>query len=92
MSTLIMKSDEARTRFRDVIDEVIAGRSVLIERYNKPVGVFIPHDKWEAFQIAEAFREARQVRERITSGESNLTSIDEVKRLMLEKRAANVAH
>ena len=51
------KSDEARDKLRDILDAVTAGREVVIERYNKPVGVVVPHAAWLAYR--------RQRRERI---------------------------
>ena len=40
------KSEEARIKMRDILDEVTAGREVVIERYNKPVGVMVPYALW----------------------------------------------
>ena len=44
----IMKSDEVRNSFRDVLDAVQNGSTVVIERYNKSIGVLVPIDKWQS--------------------------------------------
>jgi prevent-host-death family protein len=38
-----MSSDAVRSGWRDVVDNVMAGGTVLVERYNKPVAVVIPY-------------------------------------------------
>lgn len=43
MALKTFKRDEARSKLRDILDEVTAGREVMIERYNQPVGVVVPH-------------------------------------------------
>ncbi len=50
MSIKTVKSDEARTKMRDILDDVTAGHDVVIERYNKPVGVVVPHARWLKWQ------------------------------------------
>jgi PHD/YefM family antitoxin component YafN of YafNO toxin-antitoxin module len=44
--TTTMKSEEARARFRDILDTTIAGGAVVIERYSKPTAVVINYDTW----------------------------------------------
>ena len=93
----IMKSDEVRNSFRDVLDAVQNGSTVVIERYNKSIGVLVPIDKWQSYeQIEAAIAEAKQARARRAAGETRLTSSAEMARLMEEKRVAgvgsNVAH
>lgn len=43
MKAKIMSSDAVRSGWRDVVDNVMAGGTVLVERYNKPVAVVIPY-------------------------------------------------
>jgi len=50
MKTKTMKSDAVRQRWRDVVDEVVAGTDVMVERYNKPVVAVIPYDDYLALQ------------------------------------------
>jgi prevent-host-death family protein len=64
------KSDEARDKLRDILDAVTAGREVVIERYNKPVGVLVPHAAWLAYR--------RQRRERIERAVQRMTAGDYV--------------
>jgi len=87
----IMKSDEVRNSFRDVLDAVQSGSTVVIERYNKSIGVLVPMDKWQSYErIEAAIVEAKQARARRAAGETRLTSSAEMMRLMEEKRAAGV--
>lgn len=50
MDTKVMSSDEVRTCWRDVVDNVMAGGTVLVERYNKPVAVVIPYADFVALR------------------------------------------
>ncbi len=83
---MTVKSDEARIRMRDILDETIAGHEVLIQRYDKPVAVVIPYEMWKALKITEAITEARQILAKIKRGEAGWNSSDEVMQAVLEKR------
>jgi len=50
MRAQIMKSDEARLKWRDLIDAAMAGSDIVIERYNKPAAVVIPFEDYVALQ------------------------------------------
>jgi len=63
MSRLMMKSDEARTKMRDILDEVTAGREVVIARYNKPTAVVVNYAQWQAWK-----RERKERRNRLRKG------------------------
>ncbi len=83
-----MKSDEVRNSFRDVLDAVQNGATVVIERYNKSIGVLVPIDKWHAYErIEAAIAEAKSARARRATGQATLTSSAEMMRLMQEKRS-----
>ena len=43
-----VNANEARTNWRDVLDTVVAGKSVVVERHGKPVAAVIPFDVYEA--------------------------------------------
>jgi len=87
-----MKSDEVRNSFRDVLDAVQNGSTVVIERYNKSIGVLMPIEKWQSYERIEvAIAEAKMARARRAKGEATLTSADELTHLMEEKRAQKVA-
>lgn len=58
MAEIRMSSDEARSKWREVLDTAVAGNPVIIERYGKPVAVIMPYT--EAVQPAA---EANEVRE-----------------------------
>lgn len=48
MTIITMKSDEARSRFRDILDHVFGGLTeVVIERYNKPTAVVVNYHEWQ---------------------------------------------
>ncbi|PIZ25641.1 MAG: hypothetical protein COY47_04825 [Chloroflexi bacterium CG_4_10_14_0_8_um_filter_57_5] len=62
MVTTTVKSGEARTRFRDLLDQVLAGKGdVMIERNGKDVAVMIPAADYE--QIRGKLDTIRAVRE-----------------------------
>ncbi len=62
MSNITVKSSEARTRFRDLLDQVLAGKGdVIIERNGKSVAVLIPAVDYAEFQ--QQMEEFRAVRE-----------------------------
>lgn len=48
MTIITMKSDEARSKFRDILDNVFSGLTeVVIERYNKPTAVVVSYAEWQ---------------------------------------------
>ncbi len=62
MTTTTVKSGEARIKFRDLLDQVLAGKGdVIIERNGKSVAVMIPAADYE--KIREELDELRAVRE-----------------------------
>jgi prevent-host-death family protein len=62
MTISIINSGEARIRWRDLLDQVLAGKGdVLIERNGKSVAVMIPAVDYE--QIREVLEELRAARE-----------------------------
>jgi prevent-host-death family protein len=68
MVTTTVKSGEARIKWRDLLDQVLAGKGdVMIERNGKNVAVMIPAVDYE--QIQEALEELRAVREAATAYE-----------------------
>jgi prevent-host-death family protein len=94
MATKIFKSEEARSRFRDVMESVIAGHEVVVERYNRPAAVVIGYDQWQTTQLLlerlkelELLHEVRRIRKGIASGEIATISHDELKRQVLARRA-----
>lgn len=46
MATTVISSDQARARWREVMDTAVAGNNVVIERYGKPVAVLIPYEDY----------------------------------------------
>ncbi len=57
-----VKSGEARTKWRDILDQVFAGKGdVIIERNGKEVAAVIPAEDYA--QVREMLEEMRAVRE-----------------------------
>lgn len=55
-----MKSDQVRVGWRDVLDEVQAGETVIVERYNRPVARILPEDdRVVVLRVADANQAAR---------------------------------
>ncbi len=42
-----ISSYQARTGFRDVLDDVMRGEHVTISRWNRPAAVMVPPDWWQ---------------------------------------------
>ena len=62
MSPIKVKSGEARAKWRDILDQVFAGKGdVIIERNGKDIAVMIPAEDYE--QIRERLERMRAVRE-----------------------------
>jgi len=62
MKTTKVKSGEARTKWRDLLDQVLAGKGdVVIERNGKSIAVLIPAVDYE--QIQDTLEELRAARE-----------------------------
>jgi prevent-host-death family protein len=62
MSPIKVKSGEARAKWRDILDQVFAGKSdVIIERNGKDIVAMIPAEDYK--QIREMLQEIRAVRE-----------------------------
>ncbi|MCX6050242.1 MAG: type II toxin-antitoxin system prevent-host-death family antitoxin [Chloroflexi bacterium] len=91
MTIMTVKSDEARIRMRDILDETVAGREVVIQRYDKPVAVVVPYELWKALKIADAFTEAKQILAKIKRKESQWVGSDEMMQAMLDKRNERLA-
>lgn len=68
MSPTKVKSGEARARWRDILDQVFAGKGdVVIERNGKDIAVMIPAVDYE--QIREILEDMRAMREAAASYE-----------------------
>lgn len=96
MTIKTFKSDEARLKLRDILDDVFRGDTeVIIERYSKPTAVVVNYEQWRTLkrlQQQELLAKAKQVSADIASGKTSTISHDDLKRLMLEKRAAHVGN
>jgi antitoxin (DNA-binding transcriptional repressor) of toxin-antitoxin stability system len=50
MAVRTVGSDQARLKMRDILDDVIAGQEVVIERYDKPTAVVIGYAQWQTWK------------------------------------------
>lgn len=94
MTIKTMTSEDVRIRLRDVLDDVHTGAEVIIERYRKPAAVVVNYEQWQAWkaaQKAELIAEAKENLLRAKADPSTLTSHDELKQLILEKRTQETA-
>ncbi|NJN83087.1 MAG: type II toxin-antitoxin system Phd/YefM family antitoxin [Caldilineaceae bacterium] len=90
MAVKTFGSEEARNRFRAVMESVIAGYEVIVERYNQPAAVVVGYDKWQAtlqrLHELELLHEVRRVKQGVANGEIGTISHDDLKRQLLERR------
>ncbi|HMN26823.1 MAG TPA: type II toxin-antitoxin system prevent-host-death family antitoxin [Caldilineaceae bacterium] len=63
MQTKILSSDQARSAWGEVLDDVIAGNAVSVQRHGRPVAVIVNAKRYERFQQWEA-ELARRTRQR----------------------------
>ncbi|MFN8489659.1 MAG: type II toxin-antitoxin system Phd/YefM family antitoxin [Caldilineaceae bacterium] len=91
MAIETVTSEYARLNMRDMLDAIIAGSAYIIERYREPTAVIISYTQWQKMQKRlrelELLMEAQQIEAKIENGEMGTIAHDDLKRLMLEKRA-----
>jgi prevent-host-death family protein len=62
-----IRSEEARNRFRDMLDTAIAGGETVIERHGKPTAVIVNYAQWQAWKRQRKERLAR-IRQQMDAG------------------------
>jgi len=68
----ILNSDDARTRWRDILDAANAGQDVVIARYGKPMAAVIPIADYEALmEDLEDLRAARRAQSALEAWRSD---------------------
>jgi prevent-host-death family protein len=50
MAVMTVKSEEARNRFRDMLDTAVAGGETVIERHGKPTAVIVNYEQWQRWR------------------------------------------
>jgi antitoxin (DNA-binding transcriptional repressor) of toxin-antitoxin stability system len=50
MDTLTISSEQARVKMRDILDDVLGGKEVVIERYAKPIAVVIGFKEYQSWK------------------------------------------
>ncbi|CUS03620.2 protein of unknown function [Candidatus Promineifilum breve] len=48
-----ISSEQARARWRDILDATAAGEQIVIERYGRPVAILIPYQSEPTAQVRE---------------------------------------
>jgi prevent-host-death family protein len=72
MDQQTLSSDDARTRWRDVLDAASAGSVTVIERYGKPTAAVIPFEDYAAIRDEiEDLRAARRAEAVLESWRQN---------------------
>ena len=91
MQIVTFKSDEARKRWRDMMDAALVGKDVVIERYDKPQAVLVNYEQWQKekarLRELELAAEARRIKGMIDGGKMSTISHEELVKLIMEKRA-----
>ncbi len=85
----VMSAQEARARWRDVLDAAVAGKPVIVERHGKPVAAVISYREFEALREAmedlEDARYADAVLQEIERDPSRLVDYDEFRRQLIDE-------
>jgi len=86
MTTLTLKSDEARQQWRDILDKARMGARVVIERYARPDAVIVGYEQFNALlqriQELEAWQEAQRIKQNIDSGSEQVVTFEQHKARM----------
>jgi prevent-host-death family protein len=64
MTVKVYSSDQARAKWRDVLDTAVAGQDIIIERYGKPTVAVIAYEDFAEFnEILQDLRDAREAQQ-----------------------------
>lgn len=92
MAAKVISSDQARAKWREVLDTAVAGENVVIERYGKPVAAIIPYQDFrELEEMLEDLRDIREARIALEEWQRDPDSFqpwEEMKREMLKEQTA----
>ena|SRR5437016_5098048 len=91
MQIATFKSDEARSRWRDMMDIALTGGRVIVEWYRKPQAVLVGYaqcnEMAQRLQALEAWAEAQRLNQAIESGEAQVVTFERHKAKMQAKGA-----
>ena len=94
MTIETFKSEEARSRWRDVLDIALTGGRVIVERYAKPQAVILGYkqfsDLMRRVEELEAWQAAQRIKEGIETGQTSIVTLDQHKARMRTKGAQYV--
>lgn len=91
MTVTTIKSDDARSKWRELLDTVFVNRdeAVVIERYAKPLAVLINYDTWQERRFTQREVQALLMAKEIElRGEPTISS--EEHRARMQERYGNV--
>ena len=64
MTVKVYSSDQARAKWRDVLDTAVTGQDIIIERYGKPTVAVIAYEDFVEFnEILQDLRDAREAQQ-----------------------------
>lgn len=94
MTIVTVTSEDAHLHWRETIDAAyVDKKSVVIERYSKPVAVLLSYEQWQAtsqrlqlLKELELLHEVRKVKTQVAKGETSFTPHNDLKRLIVERR------
>lgn len=91
MTVTTFKSDEARNRWRDMMDIALTGGQVIVERYNKPQAILIGYEQMKAIMQRlhelEAWQEAQRIKQDIDTGKAQVVTLEQHQARMQAKGA-----
>ena len=64
MAVKVYSSDQARAKWRDLLDTAVTGQDIIIERYGKPTVAVIAYEDFVEFnEILQDLRDAREAQQ-----------------------------
>ena len=64
MTVKVYSSDQARAKWRDLLDTAVTGQDIIIERYGKPTVAVIAYEDFVEFnEILQDLRDAREAQQ-----------------------------
>lgn len=92
MAETVMRSDDVRQNWREVLDNALLGGRVIVERYAKPLAVLINYKQYQEMKdrlsFLEAWAQAHQIDHDIESGKTQAVTLEQHKARMQTKGAS----
>lgn len=72
METTTISSDQARAKWREMLDITNSGNNIVIERYGKPTAALIPYQDFiELTEVIEELQDIREARAALAEWQQN---------------------